>query len=281
MAGKRNLKICVICVVCLFALVISGFISVDSEDFNIPVYLHGIMVLEGTVIDEVTYVSLSAFLNGIRMEADIYWDESTNTATITNEYLELIAAFGDLYIYANGRYLYVPDGVLKRNELLMVPLCVIARVFNVGLVWSEDEMCLSVTLDMSEFEILEHGSTFYDAHDLNWLSRVISAEARDQSLKGMIAVGNVVLNRVEYPEFPDTIHGVIFDVRHGIQFHVIEGAIFAEPTQKAIIAAKISLEGYNVVYDAMFFVNPTIGATAWFNRTRTFVMTIGCHNFFS
>lgn len=47
--------------------------------------------------------------------------------------------------------------------------------------------------------------------DLYWLSRIISAESRGESLKGQIAVGNVVLNRVEEDDFPDTIPAVIFD----------------------------------------------------------------------
>ena len=39
-----------------------------------------------------------------------------------------------------------------------------------------------------------------------------------EPMKGKIAVGNVVLNRVRSSAYPNTIYGVIFDKRFGIQF---------------------------------------------------------------
>ena len=40
------------------------------------------------------------------------------------------------------------------------------------------------------------------------LARIISAEARGEPYVGQVAVGAVVLNRVEHPSFPDTLSGV-------------------------------------------------------------------------
>lgn len=44
----------------------------------------------------------------------------------------------------------------------------------------------------------------------NLLARLIYAEARGESYTGQVAVGAVVLNRVESSEFPNTIAGVIY-----------------------------------------------------------------------
>jgi N-acetylmuramoyl-L-alanine amidase len=49
---------------------------------------------------------------------------------------------------------------------------------------------------------IESGDTWYDEEDLYWLSRIISAEARGESLEGQIAVGNVVLNRMKSDRWP-------------------------------------------------------------------------------
>ena len=70
----------------------------------------------------------------------------------------------------------------------------------------------------------------YNREDkLYWLSRIISAESRGEPLEGQIAVGNVVLNRVDSPDFPDTIYGVIFDDRWGGQFTPVRnGTIYQE-----------------------------------------------------
>lgn len=42
------------------------------------------------------------------------------------------------------------------------------------------------------------------------LARVISAEARGEPYSGQVAVGAVILNRVEHPSFPNTIAGVVY-----------------------------------------------------------------------
>ena len=43
--------------------------------------------------------------------------------------------------------------------------------------------------------------------DYELLARLISAEARGESYMGQVAVGAVVLNRIEHPSFPDTLSG--------------------------------------------------------------------------
>jgi N-acetylmuramoyl-L-alanine amidase len=46
--------------------------------------------------------------------------------------------------------------------------------------------------------------------DLYLLARLISAEARGEPYVGQVAVGAVVLNRVEHPSFPNSISGVVY-----------------------------------------------------------------------
>ena len=97
-----------------------------------------------------------------------------------------------------------------------------------------------------------------------------------------MGVGNVVINRVNDPSCPDTVHDVIFDTRYGIQFSPVEtGGIYAEPNEQSVIAAKLCLEGYNVAGDSLYFVNPETGSTAWFRETKTFVVTLGDHDFYA
>ena len=45
--------------------------------------------------------------------------------------------------------------------------------------------------------------------DVYLLAKVISAEARGEPYNGQVAVGAVILNRVEHPSFPNTIAGVV------------------------------------------------------------------------
>ena len=46
--------------------------------------------------------------------------------------------------------------------------------------------------------------------NVNLLARIISAESRGEPYTGQVAVGAVILNRVEHPSFPDSVAGDIY-----------------------------------------------------------------------
>ena len=56
--------------------------------------------------------------------------------------------------------------------------------------------------------------------DVYLLAKVISAEARGEPYNGQVAVGAVILNRVEHPSFPNTIAGVVSSKRRSASFWV-------------------------------------------------------------
>ena len=93
-------------------------------------------------------------------------------------------------------------------------------------------------------------------------------------------MGNVVLNRVADKQFPNTVKEVIFDDKYAIQFEPVEnGTVYDEPTDSAVLAAKISLEGADVIGPALYFYAPALSPVNWINQNRPFYMTIGCHDF--
>lgn len=120
----------------------------------------------------------------------------------------------------------------------------------------------------------------YSETDLYWLSRLIYAEARGESYKGKVAVGNTVLNRVQSPRFPNTVKGVIFDRKYGVQYTpVANNTIYNTPDQSSIEAAKDALSGVNYVGESMYFYNPAISTSSWIPSNRRYYTTIGNHNF--
>ena len=126
------------------------------------------------------------------------------------------------------------------------------------------------------------GWSFYNDDNVYWLSRIINAEARGESLDGQIAVGNVVLNRVASPLFPDTIYTVIFQTTYGIiQFSPIaNGSIYTTPAESCVIAAKLALDGANTASDSLYFLNVKAATTLWVVRNCSYVTTIGNHSFY-
>ncbi|MBQ1954380.1 MAG: peptidoglycan-binding protein, partial [Clostridia bacterium] len=53
------------------------------------------------------------------------------------------------------------------------------------------------------------GSSSYSS-EIQLLARTIAAEGRGESYLGQVAIGAVIMNRVEHPSFPNTISGVIY-----------------------------------------------------------------------
>ncbi|HJC41086.1 MAG TPA: cell wall hydrolase, partial [Candidatus Intestinimonas pullistercoris] len=106
-----------------------------------------------------------------------------------------------------------------------------------------------------------------------------NVESGNQPLDGKLAVGTVIMNRVESPLFPNTIYDVIFAPN---QFTPAQnGTIHREPNAESVIAAKLILEGIRVGGNSLYFVNPSISPNSWAQRNRTYVTTIGAHSFFS
>lgn len=121
----------------------------------------------------------------------------------------------------------------------------------------------------------------YDESDLYWLARIIEAEAGAEGMDGKIAVGNVVLNRVDHANYPDTIYDVIFDTQYGTQFEpTANGTVYNAPSQESIEAARRALEGENVAGNALFFYNPSLVDAVWIRTNCTYLQTIGCHAFY-
>lgn len=82
-------------------------------------------------------------------------------------------------------------------------------------------------------------------NDVYLLAQLIHAEAGDEcSDEHKLYVGQVVLNRVKHPDFPDTIQGVIY--QNG-QYHcVTNGAINNIPSERSLKAAKALINGFTV-----------------------------------
>lgn len=110
------------------------------------------------------------------------------------------------------------------------------------------------------------------------LARIISAEARGEPYEGQVAVGAVVLNRVEHPSFPDTLSGVIY--QNGAFTAIVDGQ-FNEPIyDSAYKAAKDALNGQDPSGGAIYYFNPDKTSNKWM-RTRPVIKRIGKHLFCS
>ncbi len=95
----------------------------------------------------------------------------------------------------------------------------------------------------------------YTQSDVDLLARLITAEAENQPYDAKVAVGAVVINRVQSKEFPDSIKSVIYQVINGYyQFTPVENGYINKPASAdAVNAAYAALGGSDPSKDALFY----------------------------
>ena len=120
------------------------------------------------------------------------------------------------------------------------------------------------------------GSSSVSQSDINLLARIISAEARGEPYEGQVAVGAVVLNRVEHPSFPDSFSGVIY--QPGAFTAIVDGQFQEKVTDSAYRAARDALNGWDPSGGAIYYYNPDKTSNKWI-RTRPVIKRIGNHLF--
>lgn len=114
--------------------------------------------------------------------------------------------------------------------------------------------------------------------DVNLLARLISAEARGEPYSGQVAVGAVVLNRIDSPLFPNSMSGVIY--QHGA-FSCLQDGQFNEPVaDSAYRAARDALNGVDPSGGAIYYFNPITATNKWI-WSRPLLVVIGKHRFCS
>ncbi len=128
---------------------------------------------------------------------------------------------------------------------------------------------------MGIFSGSSQGASSNDAN-INLLARIINGEARGEPYEGQVAVGAVVLNRVDHPSFPNSISGVVY--QKGAFTAVDDGQINAEMYASSHRAARDALNGWDPTGGAIYYYNPQTATNKWI-RTREIICTIGKHVF--
>lgn len=256
--------------ICLFmALTLLLGFSVSAlaaPESQLPIYVDGQPVENAaSVLDNgVTYVSLYYTTLALRPGSHLRAD-----GAMAGSDFVITAVPGRAYMVCNGRYLYIPGLVRSHPETgeTLVPVRTLATALGAELAWSAEGISLT-----TGGAALESGDTFYNAKDLDLIARVVQHESGNQPLAGKIGVANVILNRVKFSQFPNTVSGVLN------QKNQFPGATNATPKAEAIIAAKLAMDGANTVGKACWFNG--VGKSFWASKNKSLIATIGNHAFY-
>lgn len=122
------------------------------------------------------------------------------------------------------------------------------------------------------------GGGSYSDGDVALLAKVISAEARGEPYSGQVAVGAVILNRIEHPSFPSSIAGVVYEP--GAFSCMLDGQINQPVADSAYRAARDAMNGSDPTGGAIYYFNPSTATSKWI-WSRPLITVIGKHRFCS
>lgn len=110
-----------------------------------------------------------------------------------------------------------------------------------------------------------------------WLMAcAINGEGRGEPYVGQVAIGAVIMNRVNHPSFPNTIAGVIY--QPGAFDAVKDGQINLTPSSSCIKAARDAINGWDPTNGAIYYWNPSTATNKWIQSVPV-MSSIGNHVF--
>lgn len=243
-----------------------------SAAATVPVTVNDALIGGNSYLESgITMVPLRELCNALGGWT-VSWDGSAACAAAKTGGIALRAVPGASTVTVNGNAVGTPKPVVLSGGRVCLPLRTVCQALNLSVSWNSALGGAAVSTGKAPV---------YNADDLYWLSRIISAESQGESLKGQIAVGNVVLSRVASAEFPNTIKSVIFDTKDGTQFEPVSNkTVYNTPTPRSVAAAKAALAGTRIVGKCLYFYAPSLSQGTWIRTHRTYYTTIGCHRFY-
>lgn len=154
------------------------------------------------------------------------------------------------------------------------------------LVPSEENPMRNCLRDMADYPVSHLTAADRAGEDYGILLRIVEAEAGGERMEGKILVANVILNRVNDPEFPGTVKDVVYQVVGGYpQFApAVDGRInlvtVSKDTEEAVNRA---LDGENRSMGALYFMardQADPNHISWFEDNLTWLFSCGGHDFY-
>lgn len=142
-----------------------------------------------------------------------------------------------------------------------------------------DTVAETLAVEETAPEVMDEFNFTTDEMDL--FARIVHAESEGESYEGQVAVAAAILNRVRSDRFPDTMHGVVYQVEGGYYQYspVLDGRINQPAGESAKRAVEEALNGSDPTGGATGFYNPAKTSNMWV-RSQPVTTTIGGHVFF-
>lgn len=263
------------------SILCSMFVLTNAGGSTISIYVNNYEIatdVKPYIENSRIFVPVRAICGALGID-DIVWNGKEKTVTIRKNSAVQFTV-GQKYAFKDGKRFSLDAATEIRDGRTMVPVRFLAEAFGAKVEW--DGIYSSVDINRQGITVPEScKASEYTKDDLVWLSKIVSAESRGEPFNGQIAVANVVLNRVNSKDYPNTVYGVIFDTKHGVQFQpAANGTVYNTPGKTSVEAAKRAIAGENHVGECMYFLNESIATNTWIVENRKYYTTIHNHSFY-
>lgn len=222
---------------------------------SLPLYLNGAQVGTCAMVNGEPYVGVRAFCSNLGLVGQV--QDNGMAVSLAVDGVVLLAQMGQDYFTCNDRYLYLENGTQTIDGAVALPVKDLVKCLGLTAYW--DRAAWTLTVNGTVVTPMPSGEAYYDESDVYWLSRLIFATAGGSPLHTQVAVGSVCVNRMTSDAFPgqNNIYDVIFAKN---QFDVVtNGMIYVEPDETSTLAAKLALEGCDLVNGAAYMSAGDLG----------------------
>ncbi len=223
---------------------------------TLPLYLNGAQVGACTMMNGEPYVGVQAFCTALGLPAQVA--DNGAAVSLAVDGVVLLAQVGQAYFTCNDRYLYLDSGVQTIDGAVALPVESVVKCLGITAYW--DRVGWTLTVNGTVVTPMPSGENYYNESDVYWLSRLIYATVGGQPLETQVAVGSMCVNRMNNDAFPgqNNIYDVIFAKN---QFDVVaNGMIYVQADETSTLAAKLALEGCDIVNGAAYMADGDMGA---------------------
>ena len=172
----------------------------------------------------------------------------------------------------------------KGNQL--ISLSVAEKVDNTGPVATGSTKSNSKSKAVKSEETSSSTVMTLSKDEVKMMERIVEAEASGEDMKGKILIANVIFNRIESNDFPDTVKSVIFQKVNGdYQFSPVSDERYwsVSISKQSKEAVQRALKGEDYSKGALYFIakrrsNST--NTKWFDQRLNWLFKHGGHDFY-
>ncbi|MGI8348881.1 cell wall hydrolase [Niallia circulans] len=166
-----------------------------------------------------------------------------------------------IFTFISGSYIYIPSIANAETISKEETTTVATRKFAV---------------DKKENVKASDESADITNNEKKLLARLVHAEAKGEPFAGKVAVADVVLNRLDDKQFPDTVESVIYE-KNAFQ-PVQNGSIDKAADKESMEAVEEALNNGKENKELLYFYNPDTATSDWI-FTRQVIKHIGNHAF--